>query len=137
MLSYAGAIAGMYVDVPDVAVVSLTVRCRALKLCKTPAVVVYDIRSRPASQVILETLEHILAAHAQPSPSEPCCLLKSVGSTHSGSATGKGVVICICAAASDHAFLVTLLECVLPPDSNKQHGLVAKPYRHLCPPSCA
>ena len=28
--------------------------------------------------------------------SRPCCLLKSAGSTHSGSVTGKGVVICSC-----------------------------------------
>ena len=51
------ALAGMDVSVPHVAVVSLTVCCRALKLCRVPAIVIHafdDIRLKPASQVVLD-----------------------------------------------------------------------------------
>ena len=65
------ALAGVDVSVPNVAVVSLAVCCKALKVCRVPAAVVHafdGIRLKPASQVVLELPEHILAAHAQPSP---------------------------------------------------------------------
>ena len=103
------ALAGMDVSVPNVAVVSLAVCCRALKLCRVPAVVSHafdDIRLKPASQVILDLPEHILAAHAQPSPN-PVQLQMTT------------------------PFPVTLPECVLPADFNKQHGLLANHYKHL------
>ncbi|KAL3152850.1 hypothetical protein ABBQ38_012165 [Trebouxia sp. C0009 RCD-2024] len=103
------ALAGMDVSVPHVAVVSLAVCCRALKLCKVPAAVLHafdDIRLQPASQVVLGLPEHILAPHAQPSPN-PVQLQMTT------------------------PFPVTLPECALPADFNKQHGLLAKPYKHL------
>ncbi|KAL3131991.1 hypothetical protein ABBQ32_008615 [Trebouxia sp. C0010 RCD-2024] len=103
------ALAGMDVSVPHVAVVSLAVCCRALKLCKVPAAVLHafdDIRLKPASHVVLGLLEHILAAHAQPSPN-PVQLQMTT------------------------PFPVTLPECALPADFKKQHGLLAKPHKHL------
>ncbi|KAL3130221.1 hypothetical protein ABBQ38_008520 [Trebouxia sp. C0009 RCD-2024] len=103
------ALAGMDVSVPHVAVVSLAVCCRALKLCKVPAAVLHafdDIRLQPASQVVLGLPEHLLAPHAQPSPN-PVQLQMTT------------------------PFPVTLPECALPADFNKQHGLLAKPYKHL------
>ncbi|KAL3160753.1 hypothetical protein ABBQ32_010661 [Trebouxia sp. C0010 RCD-2024] len=103
------ALAGMDVSVPHVAVVSLAVCCRALKLCKVPAAVLHafdDIRLKPASQVVLGLPEHILAAHAQPSPN-PVQLQMTT------------------------PFPVTLPECELPADFKKQHGLLAKPHKHL------
>ncbi|KAL3136159.1 hypothetical protein ABBQ32_007176 [Trebouxia sp. C0010 RCD-2024] len=90
-------------------VVSLAVCCRALKLCKVPAAVLHafdDIRLKPASQVVLGLPEHILAAHAQPSPN-PVQLQMTT------------------------PFPVTLPECALPADFKKQHGLLAKPHKHL------
>ena len=48
----------------------------ALKLGKVTAVVLHDlhdIRLRPASQVVLQMLEHIVAAYAQHSPSLCSC----------------------------------------------------------------
>ena len=83
--------------------------CRALKLCRVPAAVLHpfdEVRLKPASQVVLELPEHILAAHAQPSLN-PVQLQMTT------------------------PFPVTLPECVLPADSNKQHGLLANPYKHL------
>ncbi|KAL3144600.1 hypothetical protein ABBQ32_004324 [Trebouxia sp. C0010 RCD-2024] len=103
------ALAGMDVSVPHVAVVSLAVCCRALKLCKVPAAVLHafdDIRLKPASQVVLGLPEHILAAHAQPSPN-PVQLQMTT------------------------PFPVTLPECALPADFKKQHGLLAKLHKHL------
>ena len=95
------ALAGLDVSVPNVAVVSLAVCCNALKLCKVPAAVLHafdDIRLRPANQVVLEMPEHVLAAHAQPSPN-PVQLQMST------------------------PFPVTLPECQLPADFNKRHSL--------------
>ena len=103
------ALAGMDVSVPHVAVVSLAVCCTALKLCRVPPAVLNafdDIRLKPASQVVLGLPDHILAAHAQPSPN-PVQLQMTA------------------------PFPVTLPECVLPADFNKRHGLLAKPYKHL------
>lgn len=103
------ALAGMDVSVPNVAVVSLAVCCKALKVCRVPAAVVHafdGIRLQPASQVVLELPEHILAAHAQPSPN-PVQLQMST------------------------PFPVNLPECELPADFKKQHGLLASPYKHL------
>ncbi|KAL3137449.1 hypothetical protein ABBQ32_006969 [Trebouxia sp. C0010 RCD-2024] len=103
------ALAGMDVSVPHVAVVSLAVCCRALKLCKVPAAVLHafdDIRLKPASQVVLGLPEHILAAHAQPSPN-PVQLQMTT------------------------PFPVTLPECALPADFKKQHGLLAKLHKHI------
>ena len=55
---------------------TVDIQACALKLCKVPAAVLHalhDIRLRPASQVVLEMLEHIVAAYAQPSPSLCSC----------------------------------------------------------------
>ena len=65
-----------------------------------------DIRLNPASQAVLEQPEHILAAHGQPSPN-PVQLQMTT------------------------PFKVTLPECALPAEFNKQHGLLAKPFMHL------
>ncbi|KAL3163440.1 hypothetical protein ABBQ32_009816 [Trebouxia sp. C0010 RCD-2024] len=103
------ALAGMDVSVPHVAVVSLAVCCRALKLCKVPAAVLHafdDIRLKPASQVVLGLPKHILAAHAQPSPNAVQLQMTT-------------------------PFPVTLPECALPADFKKQHGLLAKLHKHL------
>ena len=103
------ALAGLDVSMPNVAVVSLAVCCRALKHCRVPAAVLHafdDIRLKPASQVVLELPEHMLAAYAQPSPN-PVQLQMTT------------------------PFPVTLPECALPADSNKQHGLLSSRYKHL------
>ncbi|KAL3135446.1 hypothetical protein ABBQ32_007627 [Trebouxia sp. C0010 RCD-2024] len=92
------ALAGMNVSVPHVAIVSLAVCCRALKLCKVPAAVLHafaDIRLKPASQVVLGLPEHILASHAQPSPHP------------------------------------VQLQMTSPFPVRCQHGLLAKPHKHL------
>ncbi|KAL3156177.1 hypothetical protein ABBQ32_012463 [Trebouxia sp. C0010 RCD-2024] len=98
-------------SVPHVAVLSLAVYCRALKVCKAPAAVLHavdDVRLKPASQVVLELPEQILAPHAQPS-TNPVQLQMTT------------------------AFPVTLPEYALQADFKKQHGLLklAKPYKHL------
>ncbi|KAL3134575.1 hypothetical protein ABBQ38_006415 [Trebouxia sp. C0009 RCD-2024] len=62
------ALAGMDVSVPHVAVVSLAVCCRALKLCRVPAAVLHafdDVRLKPASQVVLGLPEHPMHSPAQ------------------------------------------------------------------------
>ena len=100
---------GLDHSVPNVAIISLAVCCQALKLCRLPtaAVDAFDeIRLRPASQIILDLPDHVLAACAQPSPN-PVQLQMTT------------------------PFPVTLPDCQLPTDHKKRHGLLAKPYKHL------
>ena len=105
------ALAGMDVSVPNVAVISLAVCCKALKVCRVPAAVVHafdGIRLQPASQKVLELPEHILASCSTcPASSNPVQLQTST------------------------PFPVNLPEFELPADFKKQHGLLASPCKHL------
>lgn len=80
------------------------------KLCSVSAAVLHafdDIRLQPASKVVLEQPEHMLATHTQPTPNP----------VHLPITT---------------PFPVTLPECALPADFNKQHGFACQSLEASC-----
>ena len=99
---------GLSSSVPNVALISLAVCCKVLKICKVPAVMLAafeKLRLRPDSITVLALPDHVLAPCAQPSPN-PVQLQMTT------------------------PFPVTLPDCQLPADYKQKHGLKAK-HKHL------